>query len=140
MGPRGRSKDRPVSLGMQNVIEAMRGLGPRRLIITSTLSAKDPRDKPDLLTRFMVGVVKLTMRGAYEDMVSTAELVRESGPDWTIVRLAVLNNDRKTGRVRVGFVGGGEVGKAISRADVAGFMLEQVSDAKFLRQAPAISN
>lgn len=140
LGPRGGSKGRPVTQGMKNIIVSMKKQGVSRLIVTSTLSAKDPNDRSDFKTQAMVGLVKLTMRDAYEDIVSAAEAVRNSDLDWTIVRLSMLNNNVKSGKVRAGYVGRGEVGTSISRADVAYFMLKQVEDRKFLRQAPAISN
>jgi hypothetical protein len=52
----------------------------------------------------------------------------------------MLNNNPKSGKIRAGYVGKGEVGAQISRADLAEFMLKQVEDTKYLRQAPAISN
>lgn len=140
LGPRGRTRDKPITTGMRNIIAAMKRLGTRRLIITSTLSAEDPQDRPDFRSRAMVSLVKVAMHGAYEDIVSVAELVRASDLDWTILRLALLNNHSKTGRVKAGYVGSGEVGTSISRADVAYFMLRQVNDTKYLHQAPAISN
>ena len=66
------------------------------------------------------------MHGAYEDIVSAAETVRNSDLDWTIVRLTMLNNDPKSGKVKAGYVGDGKVGTWISRADIADFMLKQV--------------
>jgi hypothetical protein len=54
--------------------------------------------------------------------------------------LASLNNKPKSGKVKVGYVGTGEVGMSISRADIADFMLKQIEDTKYLREAPAISN
>jgi len=104
------------------------------------LSAKDSKDKPDFRTKAMVNIVKTTMHAAYEDIVSVAETVRSSDLDWTIVRLAILNNKPKSGKVKVGYVGSGEVGTQIRRADIADFMLKQIDDTKYLRQAPAISN
>jgi putative NADH-flavin reductase len=140
LGPRGRSKGKPITIGTQNIIAAMKKEGVRRLIISSTASAKDPKDKPELRFRLMIGIVKLFIHAAYEDIVSTAEAVRKSDLDWTIVRLSLLNNDPKSGKVQVGYMGRGEVGTRISRADIADFMLKQVKDPKYLRQAPLISN
>ena len=51
LGPRGGSKNKPLSQGMQNIIAAMKNQGVRRLIITSTLSAKDSKDKSDFRTK-----------------------------------------------------------------------------------------
>ncbi len=80
------------------------------------------------------------MNDAYEDIVSVAEAVRASDLDWTIVRLTMLNSKPKSGKIRAGYVGTGKVGSVISRADIAGFMLSQIEDEKYVRQAPAISN
>ena len=140
LGPRGGSKSKPLTHGMQNIITAMKKQGVRRLVITSTLSAKDPNDLPDFKTKSLVNLVKVTMHDAYEDIVSTAETVRNSDLDWTIVRLTMLNNKPKSGKVRAGYVGRGDIGTWISRVDVADFMLKQVQDTKYLRQAPAITN
>ncbi|MGD0028876.1 MAG: SDR family oxidoreductase [Candidatus Bathyarchaeia archaeon] len=140
LGPRGGSKGKPITRGMQNIIEGMKKQHVRRLIISSTLSAKDPNDSPDLRANVLVNLVKFTMHAAYEEIVSVAETVRKSELDWTIVRLTTLNNNAKSGKVRVGYLGRGEVGSGISRADLAEFMLKQVKDTKYLREAPVISN
>jgi hypothetical protein len=65
--------------------------------------------------------------------------VRAPDCDWTIVRVSMLTHAPKTGRVKVGYVDKA-MGMRVSRADMAEFMLEQVKDTKYLRQAPAISN
>jgi hypothetical protein len=49
---------------MQNIIAAMKKRGVRRLIITSTLSAKDPNDPLNFKTKVMVSLVKVTMHNA----------------------------------------------------------------------------
>ena len=140
LGPRGGSKDKPLTLGTQNIISAMKKQGVRRLIITSTLSAKEPKDKLNFRTRSMVNLVKTTMHDAYEEIVSVAETVRSSDLDWTIVRLTLLNNKPKSGKVKVGYVSAGGIGTQTSRADIAEFMLKQIDDTKYLHEAPAISS
>jgi putative NADH-flavin reductase len=140
LGPRGDSKNKPITEGTQNILAAMKKQGVRRLIISSTPSAKDPNDMPDFKFRALVALVKLAMHAAYEEIISVAETVRMSDLDWTIVRVSMLNNNPKSGKVKVGYVGKGEVGTRISRADMANFMLKQVQDTQYLRQAPVISN
>jgi hypothetical protein len=80
------------------------------------------------------------MRAAYEEVVSVADAVRSSNLDWTIVRLTLINDKPESGKVRAGYLGRHEVGMQISRADIAGFMLKQVRDTKYMHQAPVISN
>jgi len=125
---------------MQNILAAMEKHGVRRLIISSTPSAGDPNDLPDFRLKVLVALVRLTMRAAYEEIVGVAETVRKSDCDWTIVRVSTLNDNPGSGKVRVGYLGKGEVGVWISRADMAGFMLKQAQDTTYLRQAPVISN
>ncbi len=140
LGPKGGSKTKPLIRGMQAIIAAMKKQGVRRLIIASTLSVKDPNDLREFRARALVALVRFAMRSAYEEIVGVAGAVRASDLDWTIVRLALLNDKPKSGKVRVGYLGKGEVGTWISRADIADFMLKQVRETRFLRQAPVISN
>ena len=109
------------------------------MIISSTPSAGDPNDLPDLRFKIVIGLVRLVLRSAYEDIVNTAQVVRASDCDWTIVRVSMLTHAPKTGRVKVGYVDKA-MGMRLSRADMAEFMLKQVQDTTYVRQAPAISN
>ena len=139
LGPRGRAKGRPVTEGIENIIASMKKHGVRRLVISLTASAKDPNDRPELKFKLLIGFVKLVIRPAYEDVIGMAAAVRNSDLDWTIVRLSMPNNGPRSGRIRSGYMGRGEVGMRISRADIADFMLKQVQDKRHLRQAPLLS-
>jgi hypothetical protein len=125
---------------MQNIILAMKKHNIHRLIISSTLSVSDPDDLPDFKSRVLINLVKLINRSAYEEIINAGKVVRSSNLDWTIIRLPLLNNNAKSGKVRVGYLGRNEVGLKISRADIADFMLKLVQDTKYIRKAPAISN
>ena len=142
LGPRpGRDlRNQPLAHGMQAILAAMHANGVRRLVISSTLSAADPNDLPDLQIKLLVAIIKTTMRPAYEEIVAVARAVRASGLDWTIVRVSMLNNQAGTDRIRAGYMGRQQVGTKLARADLARFMLGQVQDSTWLRQAPAISN
>lgn len=142
LGPRPGedSQSRPLTQGMQNILAAMQKTCVRRLIISSTPSARDPKDLPEFKFKFLVGLIKIAMRPAYEEIVGVARLVRESDTDWTIVRVSMLNNKPGLGKIRAGYLGKKQVGTNLSRADPAGFLLQQINAATWLRQTPAISN
>ena len=142
LGPRPQEdlNSKPLTQGVQNILAAMQKHSVRRLIVSSTPSASDPNDLPDVKLKVLVTIVKLAMRPAYEEIVSVARIVRESDTNWTIVRVSLLNNNPGSGRIRVGYLGRKQVGTNLSRADMAAFMLKQVQDTTYLRQAPAISN
>lgn len=140
LGPGVRAKGRPIAAGTGNIVAAMARTGVRRLIVMATPSAADPKDLPDRRIQLLVWGVRLVLRGAYADVVGVAEAVRASGIDWTIVRVSLLTSGRERGRVRVGYPGRGQVGLWISRADLARFLVGQVEDCTYLRQAPLVSN
>lgn len=133
-------RSKPLTQGMQNILAAMRKTNVRRLIISSTPSANDSNDLPEFKFKVLVDIIKYAMRPAYEEIVNVAGMVRESDTDWTIVRVSMPNNAPGSGRIRTGYLGRKQVGANISRADLAAFMLRQVKDTTYMRQAPAISN
>ncbi|TWB47548.1 NAD(P)H-binding protein [Nitrospirillum viridazoti] len=66
-------------------------------------------------------------------------IVRESGLDWVLVRPTILNNKPGHGGVRALTDLSDVHGGTISRADVAGFVLEQVHDDTWLGRALLIT-
>lgn len=129
-----------VSDGTRRIIGAMEHAGVDRFVVVSTCSVPDPRDLPDAEFAGLVAFVKTVAPGPYAEVRRAADLVRASGLGWTLVRVARLDDGPATGRVKVGHYGHGVVGPSITRADMAAFLLGQVSDGTYLRQAPAISN
>lgn len=140
LGPRADWEGKPITQGTKNILAAMQRHDVRRLVVVSTASARDPEDAPDPKFRLFVSLVKLGARPAYEDIVSTAAVVRSSDRDWTIVRVPLLTNGERTGRVNVGYLGDARLGTFLSRANMADFLLRQIGDTSYLRRSPAISN
>jgi len=133
-------RSQPLAHGVQAILASMQTSEVRRLVISSTPSAADPNDLPDLQFKLLVAIIRTTMRPAYEEIVTIARAVQASQLDWTIVRVSMLNNQPRTGKIRTGYLGRQQVGTRLARADLARFMLGQVQDRTWLRQAPAISN
>ena len=125
--------------GTQHVVDAMKRQGVRRLIVQSTLGAGDSRPVLNFYwKRIMFG---LLLRPAYIDHQRQEEIVAASGLDWTLVRPSAFTDGPATNRYRHGFaptVKG--LALKISRADVAGFMLRQLTDRTYLGRATSVSN
>ena len=138
LGPTENKPTFDVSHGTENIVRVMDETGVRRLIVSIGAGVRDPQDTPTLMDRAIVALLKLFSGWVYKDMKRTAEIVRESSLDWTIVRIPMLTDDPPTGQVQSGYLGRG-VGIRISRQDMARFMLEQVNDTRYLGQAPVIS-
>jgi len=139
LGPPSNRPDHQITTGMKHILAAMERHGVQRLIVTVGAGVRDPQDQPGLLDKLIGAAVKLFSRHVYQDMLQVDRLVRQSDCDWTIVRVPMLTDGAQNGEVRVGYIGQG-TGPRLARADLAAFMLEQLSDERYLHQAPVISN
>jgi hypothetical protein len=92
-----------------------------------------------LFNHFISFLLKLVAKNVAEDMTRAVNTIRQTDLDWTVVRAPRLIDTPKTGNVRVGWVGV-NTGTSLSRADFADFLLKQLADNRFVRQAPMISN
>jgi putative NADH-flavin reductase len=122
----------------QHIIPAMRAHGVRRLISLVGAGVPDAQDPSSAGRSFMRGLMKLVARDVLQDAERHAELVRESGLDWTLVRPPRLDDGPRERTYRTGILKLGPA-ESISRADVADFMLKLAGDHQYVRQAPMVS-
>lgn len=131
-------KGRVRSEGTRNIVRAMEETGVRRLVCQTTLGAGESRGNLDFFWKHVM--FGLLLRDAFADHEQQEVYVRESTLDWTIVRPAAFTDGGRTGEYRHGFPSTKKGLKLkISRADVAGFMLDQLTDDTHLRQTPGLS-
>ncbi len=119
------------------VIASMRKNGVRRLIATSMIGVGDSEANATVYERLLVAVV---LRGAEKDKSAMEANVEGSGLDWTIVRPAILNDDAATGNVEVIARGTEEKAHKITRADLARFLVGQISSSEYTGQTVVVAN
>ena len=66
--------------------------------------------------------------------------VTRSGLDWTVARISRPTDAPAKGTLRAGYLGRDSVGWAMTRADIAVFLVGQLGDTTFVKALPAISN
>jgi putative NADH-flavin reductase len=142
LGPvgRGTAGQLPIAEGLKHIVAAMHEQGVRRLIATSTPSSADEHDGFDVRFRLAVRMVKTFFRPAYDDIVASADVVRRSGLDWTLVRIPLLKDKHGGAGVVTGYPGDRKVTMSLSRSDLADFLVKQTEDTTFLGRAPVISS
>ena len=138
LGPRRDSPEAMLTRGMANVVAAMKEHGVRRLIVLTGAGVRLESDPTSPGRSIMLGLLGLLAPSALRDSQGAVEVIRASGLAWTVIRVPRLSDGRKTGRVRSGALRLGP-GHAISRADVAAFVLEQLADDRFMQQAPMVA-
>ena len=126
------------SLGTQHVIDGMERHGVRRLVCQTSLGVGDSRANLNFFwKRIMFG---LLLRDVYADHEAQEAVIKRSDLDWTIVRPGAFTDGPATGAYKHGFPATEKnIKLKISRADVAGFMLRQLTDDTYLRATPSLS-
>jgi putative NADH-flavin reductase len=124
--------------GTRNIVKAMEQAGVQRLICLSSLGVGDSRANLPFFTKYII--VGIFLRHAFADHERQEAIVKRSSLDWTIVRPPHLKDGPHTGTYRHGFpTTDRQIRGGISRADVADFMVKQLTDATYLHQTPEVS-
>lgn len=128
---------RTLSEGARNILRAMKSCNVPRLICESSLGLGSSVGRLGLLFTFFV--VPVILPFIFWDKIRQEKLIEESDADWLIVRPGVLTNADARGSYRHGPNLGNFLWTVrISRADVADFMLKQLTDDSLLGTAQAV--
>jgi putative NADH-flavin reductase len=125
--------------GIRHILDAMERHGVRRIVVLSVAGALHER------AGSLVGHVGLMLARAYLPRVyaehrAMLEELRKRDLDWIAVRPVILTNGPYTGRYRMVVEGIPRGGYRVSRADLADFMIRQLTSDEFVRKMPAIAN
>lgn len=120
--------------GVQQILTAMAQNQVCRLLVVSAYGATDShhRNLYNLL-------LWLSLKEKMLDKDRMEELIKSSDVDWTIVRPTALTNGARTQKYQYGSDIPVHITSRISRADVADFMLQQITDTTSIRKAFTIT-
>lgn len=119
------------------IMDSMRRNGVRRLVVTSMIGEGASRENSTIFVRLLLSTF---LRGADKDKAEMESAVSRSGMDWVILRPAVLSDEPAKGDVRLFHAETGEKTHKITRADLASFMVAQLSSDEHLHEAVTIAN
>lgn len=124
--------------GLRAIVSAMESEGVRRVAVVGIMGAGESRRK---LPWFFRSVLFPTyLRRPLREHERQEAILRQTALDWTVVRPPNLTDGPRTGAYAHGEVEDwSTLAIAISRADVADFMLGALRDGRYVRQTPIIS-
>lgn len=129
----------PGSVGSENIVAAMKAHGLKRFVCQTAWGVGDSKEEPAIAgSLFMMIIVPPLLRDEYADKEAQERIVRESGLEWVIVRPMILTNGPWTNDFRVSVDLKPGRRPYISRADVADFLVRQLTDDTFVHKTPAI--
>jgi putative NADH-flavin reductase len=127
-----------ISDGTRNIVQAMERAGIKRLVCETSLGVGDSKWKMGALHNLIA--VPLFLRNVFADKEVQERIIESSTLDWVIVRPTALSNGAQRNAYRAGpDVGNWLVPSRIARADVASFMLRQLTAGEYLRKTPGLA-
>ena len=134
LGSNGLRDKTTLSVGTRNVVDGMIKHKVGRLVVLSAAGVGESWGQISWLAKILF---RTLLRNIYADHVAQEELLRGSSLDWMIVRAAILKDGSATGEYTAS--NEGKVGH-INRADVARFLVQQLDDAAYSRQAISVTS
>jgi len=140
----GPASDSPADLrrtAMRHILQSMQKHSLKRLIALASLpfGVVDSKDQVNLGLRLKMFLAGILLRKPAQDARGHANLITHTDLDWTVVRAPGLTDQPAQGKYHVGFVGS-DMGSSITNSDVAAFLLDELRNAKYIRQMPLVSN
>ncbi len=128
-------------IATRHIVTAMQKNNVKRLIHlgSAPFGVFAEGDKLNFGRRLKASLAKTVMGTMVADERQSVRLTEQSDLDWTVVRAPFLNNEPPKGTYRVGHLGV-DTGSSITRTDVAAFVLDELKNAKYVKQMPLVSN
>ena len=133
------AKGKVRATGTKNVVKAMESLGVNRLVCQTTLGIGESWHNLNFFWKYIM--FGFLLKRAFQDHELQEDYVRNSDLDFTIVRPSAFTNGASTRDFKVGFdANTRNLSLKIPRADIAYFMVGQLSSDKFIKKIVSISN
>lgn len=126
------------SQATKNIIKAMDEHHCKRYIVTTGLSVDTPFDKKNQQTQFATDWMKNNYPETTFDKQVEYTALTESNIDWTLVRLPLIDLTDVTGKINLSTENC--PGDKIGAANLAQFLIDQLTDDTYLMKAPFIAN
>lgn len=137
------SRPRPTTVfsrGTSNLIAALPTAGTSRLIVISSAPA-GPWSETGAFERLILYPLLQSFFGAmFDDIRRMEKILMGSGVDWTIFRAPRLTDYKAKGTYRMSIFGSLPHPRTITRSDLAGAVLDAVTDNSLVRCTVAIAD
>jgi hypothetical protein len=122
---------------IKNAVEAMKSENIKRIISLTGTGVRLPDDNPNLIDKILNIAVNIIDPKRINDGIMHAKVLRDSGLDWTIIRVLKLQNTKPKPFI-LKFNGPAKL--ITSRYEVADAVLIALADPNMIKQSPIICN
>lgn len=121
-----------------NILRAMESHSIQRYIVITGLNVDTPMDNKGSKTQWGTNYMKENFPKTTSDKQLEYQLLNDSTVNWTLVRLPLIEQTDERNAITHNLQDC--PGDAISATSLAVFLLQQLQDTTFIRQAPFIAN
>ncbi|GAA1586063.1 NAD(P)-dependent oxidoreductase [Actinoplanes couchii] len=136
IGPAGRKAGNLYSDGARAVVPAMRATGVTRLLAITSVGVRSDDPHHAWWYRHLIRPIGADL---YADMARMEDTIRDSDLDWTFVRPTYLRDGEPTGTCRATDNSTPKGGWRVTRADVAHFIVEELTAHRWSHQSPSLA-
>ena len=130
LGTHKREPTTVYSKGVNNIAMAKQQAGVNRIICISAAAVIVP-PKSSFMLKFVVkNILQRIFKYMYADMLLMEKLLMESGLNWTVIRAPRLTNAKPKGKYRIAINDCLHNPSNISRADLADYIVNHLTDEK----------
>jgi len=139
LGIQNREPTTVYSEGVNNILSVMRATGVKRIICLSAAAVVVP-PKASILMKFAIkNILQRIFKHSYTDMLAMEEILSKSNLNWTVIRPPWLRNSVRTGKYRAMINESLSNPSKLSRADLADYVVNHLTDEKTFRATVEIS-
>lgn len=141
LGARTLARSDVLETGMRNILAGMAAHGVKRIIVLGAAGAtEDATRHQGAFTRIVLKfAIAALLREPFRSQRAQEQLLQSSPTEYTIVRPPRLLDQPGKGNYRVQEDGLPRGGTTIPRADVADFMIRQLTDNHWIRKGPYLA-
>ena len=88
---------------------------------------------------FTYALQSFLLKNNFAEKARQEDILQKSNIDWIAIRPSLLTNGPRTGKYKAGFAVGEKINPKISRADIADFIVKNVSTTKYSKTAVNLS-
>lgn len=130
----------PLTEGTRNILVALKTEQVKRFIGISSPMLIDSHDIPRWVHKVPGWVGRILYPYTLKEMTGMVAAITNADVDYTILRLTRPVDKPPTGVFKSGYLGRDKLGWSMRRSDLAAFIVSQLTDTRYVRAMPVISN
>ena len=126
------------SIAVSHISKLMNQIGIKRYIEIAGLAIETPEDRKGFRTRLIVKIIRTFFRNVVDDRQKVFGMLSAGKLNWTIVRCPMIELTDSQRKLKISMED--SPGNKISAADLAVFLVSELTDEQFYKKCPFVAS